>query len=166
MAAVKPPQAPDMMDARVAPQCRLVAKQIVFGASLTTMKKLLTLATLLAASTNAFAEWQRLDTSFPGVDLYVNHETVGKSADRRIQIYHILDYKSPQQKNGDEFRSEMLRHEYACNKGEYHVQMHTWHKGPMGSDKMVHFSEGSWYWTKPDTGSVEEALLRAVCSVY
>ena len=130
------------------------------------MKKFLVLAALIAASSSACAEWQRIEAPFTDVDLYVNHEGVSKSGGRRVQIYHILDYKSLQQRNDREFRSEMFRNEYDCNKGEYHALGHTWHKGQMGGDKMVHFSEGSWYWIKPDAGSVEEALLKAVCSVY
>mgnify|MGYP006272468709 CR=1 FL=1 len=130
------------------------------------MKNFLASVTLIAASASACAEWQRIDAPFADVDLYADHETVGKSGDRRVQIYHILDYKSLQQRNDREFRSEMFRNEYDCNQGQYHTLGHTWHKGQMGGDKMVHFSEGSWYWSKPETGSVEEALLKSVCSVY
>jgi hypothetical protein len=130
------------------------------------MKKLLISAALFAAATSAHAEWKRIDAPFSDVTLYVNHESVSKSGERRVQIYHILDYKSTQEVNGREFRSEMFRNEYDCNKGEYHALGHTWHKGQMGGDKMVLFSEGSWYWIKPEADSVQEALMKAVCSVY
>lgn len=130
------------------------------------MKKLLIAATLTAATASAYADWQRLDAPFTDVHLYYAQETVNKLGDRRVQVYHVLDYQSLQQRDGREFRSEMFRNEYDCNKGEFHALAHTWHKGQMGADKMVHFSEGSWYWIKPDAGSVEEALVKSVCSLY
>jgi hypothetical protein len=130
------------------------------------MKKLLIYAALIAASANAHADWKRIDASFADVTLYIDHDSVSKISDRRLQIYTLLDYKSLQQRNDREFRSELSRNEYDCNKGEYHAMVHTFHKGQMGGDKMVHYSEGSWYWIKPEAGSVEEAMVRAICSVY
>ena len=130
------------------------------------MKKLLTSVLLLAAAASAHAEWQRIDAPFDDVTLYVNHETASATADRRVSIYHILDYKSLQQRDGREFRSEMFRYEYDCNKGTFHAQGHTWHKGQMGGDKMVHFSEGTWYWNPPEPGSIDEVLLKHTCSKY
>ncbi len=129
------------------------------------MKKILFAAALLATS-SAHAEWTRIDAPFTDVSLYVDHSTAQKGAERRVQLYHILDYKTPQQRDGREFRSEMIRYEYDCDKGMLHDVVHTWHKGQMGVDKMVMFSEGSWYWGKPEAGSVEEVLLKATCSVY
>lgn len=59
------------------------------------MKNLL-ISGLVAASANAHADWQRIDASFSDVTLYVDHESASKSGDHRVQIYHILDYNSPQ----------------------------------------------------------------------
>jgi hypothetical protein len=129
------------------------------------MKKLLPLVLLLAAA-GAHAEWKRIDAPFDDVTLYVDHDSASVSADRRVSIYHILDYKSLQKRDGREFRSEMFRYEYDCVKGTFHALGHTWHKGQMGGDKMVHFSEGGWYWTQPEAGSVDEVLLKTTCSVY
>ena len=130
------------------------------------MKKLLISAVLIGASASAQADWKRIDASFPDVTLYVSYESVTNIGHRRVQIYTLLDYHSPQQRNNLEFRSELSRNEYDCNKGEYHAMVHTFHKGQMGSDKMVHFSEGSWYWIKPEAGSVEESMVKEICSVY
>ncbi len=131
-----------------------------------TMKKLLIAAALTVAAASAHADWQRIDAPFAEVNLYFAQETVNKIGDRRVQVYHVLDYRSLQQRDGREFRSEMFRNEYDCSKGEFHALAHTWHKGQMGADKMVHFSEGSWYWIKPEAGSVEETLVKAICSMY
>lgn len=130
------------------------------------MLKNLFIASLVAASVSAHAEWKRIDSSPVDVTAYIDHESVKKISGRRLQIYTLLDYKSLQQRNDREFRSELSLIEYDCSKGEYHHMIHTFHKGQMGGDKMVHFSEGSWYWIKPDAGSVEDVLLNAVCSVY
>ena len=81
------------------------------------MKNFLASVTLIAASASACAEWQRIDAPFADVDLYADHETVGKSGDRRVQIYHILDYKSLQQRNDREFRQcETLRIQFDLTK--------------------------------------------------
>ena len=130
------------------------------------MKKLLSSVLLLAAAASAHAEWKRIDAPFDDVTLYVDHESANKSGERRVSLYHILDYKSLQKRDGREFRSEMFRYEYDCVKGTFHEQGHTWHKGQMGGDKMVHFSEGSWYWVQPEPDSVDAALLKSTCSVY
>jgi hypothetical protein len=130
------------------------------------MKKILFSAALLVAAASAHAEWQRIEAPFTDVTLYVDHESVKKVGDRRVMLYHILDYKTLQQRDGREFRSEMFRNEYDCNKSTFNEMGHTWHKGQMGGDKMVHFSEGAWYWTQPEAGSVAEALLKHACSVY
>ncbi len=130
------------------------------------MKKFLISAALLVSAASAHAEWQRIDASFADVTLFVDHESVKQVTERRVQLYHILDYKSLQQRDGREFRSEMFRYEYDCEKGMFREMGHTWHKGQMAGDKMVYFSEGSWYWTRPDAGSVEAALLASTCSVY
>ncbi len=130
------------------------------------MKKILLTAMLFASATAAHAEWQRIEAPFADVTLYVDHESVKKVGDRRVMLYHILDYKTLQNRDGREFRSEMFRYEYDCVKMSYHEMGHTWHKGQMGADKMVLFSEGSWYWAQPEAGSVEEALLKSTCSIY
>lgn len=130
------------------------------------MKKIFMLAALVASSASAQAEWQRIDAPFSDVTLYVSHESVNKIGNRRVQVYTLLDYKSLQQVEGREFLSELSRNEYDCNKGEYHAMVHTFHKGQMGVDKMVHYSEGSWYWIKPEAGSVHDALVTSICSVY
>jgi hypothetical protein len=129
------------------------------------MKKALFATAVLFAS-SAHAEWTRIDAPFKDVALYVDHSTAQKGAGRRVQLYHIIDYHSPQQRDGREFRSEMIRYEFDCDKDMLHDIVHTWHKGQMGIDKMVLFSEGSWYWNKPEAGSIEEVLLKATCSLY
>jgi len=130
------------------------------------MKKFLFSAGLLVAAASAHAEWQRIEAPFTDVTLYVDHESAKKLGDRRVTLYHILDYKTLQNRDGREFRSEMFSTEYDCNKLSYSEKGHTWHKGQMGGDKMVHFSEGSWYWAQPEPGTVQEALLKHACSVY
>lgn len=130
------------------------------------MKKILLSVALLAAAASAHAEWQRIEAPFTDVTLYVNHETAKKTGERRVVLFHILDYKSLQERDGREFRSEMFSREYDCIKQSYSGKGHTWHKGQMGADKMVLFSEGSWYWAQPEAGSVDEALMKHACSIY
>lgn len=130
---------------------------------MTTKKALLAIAFTAVASA-AHADWARIDAPFPDLKLYIDHESIKKSSPGRLQVYHIIDYAQPQQKDGKDFRSEMFRYEYDCEKSEYREMGHTWHKGTMAGDKMIYFTEGAWAWTKPESGSVEDVLLKASCA--
>ena len=60
----------------------------------------------------------------------------------------------------------MFRYEYDCDKAVFREMGHTWHKANMAGDKMVFFSEGAWAWTAPESGSVEEVLLKSSCGTH
>ena len=129
------------------------------------MKKIL-LPLLLAAAGAANADWARLDAPFNDPKLYTDHESIKKSSPGRLQVYHIVDYAQPRQKEGKDFLSEMFRYEYDCDKAVFREMGHTWHKANMAGDKMVFFSEGAWAWTAPESGSVEEVLLKSSCGTH
>lgn len=129
------------------------------------MKKIF-LTVLLATTTAAHADWVRIDAPFKDPVLYTDHESIKQLIPGRPQVYHIADYAQPQQKDDKEFRSEMFRYEYDCEKAVYREMGHTWHKGTMASDKMVAFTEGAWVWNPPETGSKEAVLLKSVCKAH
>ncbi len=126
------------------------------------MKKL-SLFLLLLSAGFAHADWTPVAASFNDPKLYIDPDSIKSNLPGRLQVYHIADYTETQQKNGDDFRSEMFGYEYDCTKSVYREMGHTWYKGGMASDLVVYFSKGAWTWTTPESGSKEEVLLKASC---
>ena len=126
------------------------------------MKKL-PLFLLLISAGIAHADWTPIAASFNDPKLYIDPDSIKQTIPGRPQVYHIADYAQAQDKDGKDFRSEMFRFEYDCDKSLFREIGHTWHKGEMASYKMVYFSEGAWIWTAPEVGSKEDVLLKASC---
>jgi hypothetical protein len=126
------------------------------------MKKLLPFFLLFSAGF-AHADWTPIASSLNDPKLYIDHDSIKTTIPRRPQVYHIANYAQIQNKDGKDFRSEMFRFEYDCEKSLFREIGHTWHKGEMATDMLVYFSEGAWAWTTPERGSKEEVLLMASC---
>lgn len=129
------------------------------------MKKII-FSLLLATTAIAHADWAQIETTLSDRKLYTDYESIKQTIPGRPQVYHIADYHQSREKDGKDFRSEMFRYEYDCEKSVYREMGHTWHKGPMASDKMVYFSEGAWVWTSPESGSMEAVLLQSSCAKH
>jgi hypothetical protein len=125
------------------------------------MKKLF--LSLLLCTGFAHAEWTLVEASFNDHKLYIDTDSIKTTIPGRPQVYHIANYAQFQNKDGKDFRSEMFRFEYDCEKSLFREIGHTWHKGEMATDRLVYFTEGAWVWTKPELGSKEEVLMKASC---
>jgi hypothetical protein len=125
------------------------------------MKKLF--LSLLLCTGFAHAEWTLVEASFNDHKLYIDTDSIKTTIPGRPQVYHIANYTQFQNKDGKDFRSEMFRFEYDCEKSLFREIGHTWHKGEMATDRLVYFTEGAWVWTKPELGSKEEVLMKASC---
>lgn len=119
---------------------------------------------LLLNSGIALADWTPVAASFHDPKLYTDFEFIKKILPGRIQAHHIVDYSDMQQKNGDDFRSELFGYEYDCDKSLFREMGHTYYRGGMASDLVVYFSKGDWTWTTPEAGSKEEVLLKSSCA--
>jgi hypothetical protein len=126
------------------------------------MKKLLPFFLLFSAGF-VHADWTPIASSLNDPKLYIDHDSIKTTIPGRPQVYHIANYAQIQNINGKDFRSEMFRFEYDCEKSLFREIGHTWHKGEMATDMIVYFSEGAWAWTTPERGSKEEVLLMASC---
>ncbi len=132
------------------------------------MKKLalrsaLTLALSVAAA-SAHANWVAVDGSPADPRLYVNNETAEKSGPKMVLLWHVIDHSTAQSRDGKDFRSQMLRYEYDCEKSMVREMFRSWHKGPMGSSTTVYWTEGQRQWLAPEAGSIDETLMRAACA--
>ncbi len=128
------------------------------------MKKIVLAVALSAAAVSARANWSPLDGSPADPALYVNHETAEKSGPRRVLLWQVIDHKAAQSRDGTEFRSQMLRYEYDCDKSMFREMFRSWHKGAMASGMTVYWTEGQRQWLAPEPGSLDEVLTRATCA--
>lgn len=128
------------------------------------MKKVAIAVTLCAVALSAHANWSPLDGSPAEPTLYVNHETAEKSGPRMVLLWHVIDHKEAQSRDGKEFRSQMLRYEYDCDKSMFREMFRSWHKGAMASGMTVYWTEGQRQWLAPEPGSLDEVLTRASCA--
>lgn len=128
------------------------------------IKTILAIA-LSAAAVSAHANWSPVDGSPADPGLYVNLETAEKSGPRMALLWHVIDHKNAQSRDGKEFRSQMLRYEYDCEMSMYREMFRSWHKGAMASGLTVYWTEGQRQWLPPEPGSIDETLTRAACAV-
>ncbi len=128
------------------------------------MKKIVVALALFAASVSAHANWSPVDGSPADPRLYVNKETAEKSGPKMVLLWHVIDHAAAQDRDGKDFRSQMLRYEYDCDKSMFREMFRSWHKGPMATSMTVYWTEGQRQWLAPETGSIDETLVRAACA--
>ncbi len=127
------------------------------------MKKIVLAVALSAVAVAARADWALMEGSPADLKLYVNHETAEKSGPRMVLLWHVIDHKEAQNRDGKDFRSQMLRYEYDCDKSMFREMFRSWHKGPMASGITVYWTEGQRQWLAPEPGSLDEVLTRRTC---
>lgn len=128
------------------------------------MKKIVLAFVLSAATLSAHANWSAIDGSPADPRLYVNHETAEKSGPKMVLLWHVIDHAAAQSRDGKDFRSQMLRYEYDCDKSMYREMFRSWHKGAMATGMTVYWTEGQRQWLAPEAGSIDETLTRAACA--
>ncbi len=128
------------------------------------MKKLL-LALLLATLTaSVHAEWARVEYPSKAFVLYVENDTIVAPDASSAKLWHLVDYVEPQSLDGRAFLSIKARDEYDCSRGMRRDLMHLWHAGNMADGTLLKAAYKPASWTVPAAGSLEEALMRMVCS--
>lgn len=128
------------------------------------MKKIVLAFALSAVTLSVHAKWLPIDGSPAGVKLYVNNETAEKSGPRMVLLWHVIDYVGTQSHKGKDFRSQMLRYDYDCDKAMFREMFRSWHKGAMATDMTVSWTEGQRQWLVPEPSSIDEALTHAACA--
>ena len=126
------------------------------------MKRMLLLFSLFCASV-AHADWTRLDS--PGKDpvMYMDTGSVEKTGPDTFKAWHVVDYAADQDHEGKPFRSMKLNYEYDCGRRMLREWLRVLHRDPMGNGLTVYWTHGPWPLVKPQAGSVDDALLTAMC---
>ena len=129
------------------------------------MKKIFYLLFALCSVTGlVHADWSRIEHSSKELSLYVDSETRLDSGRGTIVLWHLVDFKANQDLSGSPYRSIKGQDEYDCEKGMRRDMFHLWHQDSMGASNMVHAAYKPGPWTTPTQGSVEQTLMRLVCS--
>jgi len=118
---------------------------------------------MLIASAVAYADWVRVEHSAQDLAVYMDPDTL-KAENGTKKLWHLVDYQTVQQIDGNDFRSFKAQDEYDCVKGMRRELLYLWHADPMGNSKMVQAAYVPSAWTKPAEGSVNQTLLQRVCS--
>ncbi len=129
------------------------------------MKKITLAVALSVAAVSAYADWSVVEGSPADPRLYVNKDTAEKSGPKMVLLWQVIDHASTQSRDGKDFRSQMLRYEYDCEKSMFREMFRSWHKGPMATSMTVYWTEGQRQWLAPEAGSIDETLTRAACAV-
>jgi len=127
-------------------------------------KKLYLLIALCSVASWAHADWSRVEHSAKELSLYIDSETRQDSGRGTILMWHLVDFKADQDLNGSPFRSIKGQDEFDCDKGVRRDMFYLWHQDGMGASNMVHAAYKPGPWVPPVTGSVEQTLMRMVCS--
>lgn len=128
------------------------------------MKKML-LALLLATLTaSAHAEWTRIEYPSKAFVLYVENDTILAPDPNSAKLWHLVDYAETQSLDGRPFLSIKARDEYDCSRGMRRDLMHLWHFGNMADGTLLKAAYKPGSWNVPAAGSIEETLMRLVCS--
>lgn len=128
------------------------------------MKKMLLALLFATATVTAHAEWTRIEHPSKEFVLYVEHDTVETRGPDSAKLWHLLDYAATQSLDGRPFHSIKARDEYDCSRGMRRDLMHLWHADKMADGTLLKAAYKPGSWTAPAAGSVEEVLMRMVCS--
>jgi hypothetical protein len=127
-------------------------------------KKLYLLIALCSVTGWVYADWTRIEHSGKELSLYIDTETRQDSGRGTILMWHLVDFKADQDFNGSPFRSIKGQDEFDCDKGVRRDMFYLWHQDGMGASHMVHAAYKPGPWAPVVNGSVQQTLMRMVCS--
>jgi hypothetical protein len=130
------------------------------------MKKLLLIFTLLFStlmfSTPSYAEWTKVGTSVRGDNFYVDFERIRKHGGY-VYFWELSDYLKP---NKDGILSHKIYSEVDCKLFRFKTLSYSFHDDPMGRGTGEVSSSILKDWMYPSPDSVNEKLLKSVCSRF
>lgn len=127
------------------------------------MKRRLLSILLFCFAGAAHADWVRLDSPMKEPTLYKDSAALEKTGPDTFKAWHVVDYAGDQDYEGKPFRSMKLNYEYDCGRRMLREWLRVLHRDAMGNGLTVYWTHGPWPLTKPDAGSVDEALVNAMC---
>jgi hypothetical protein len=128
------------------------------------MKRIL-LAVLLLTATSASAEWVAAGNSDAsgGIEIYIDPATIRRSGNM-VKMWSLIDYKTLQEKQDLQYRSQKMQFEYDCNDYRNRLLYSIMHSKQMGIGDVVYsLNIESPKWTPVPPGSISETLMGIAC---
>jgi hypothetical protein len=126
------------------------------------MRNIILLLMLAAVSSNAMAEWIRVDGDATST-LYYDTSRIIKN-DSMVKMWSLINYKTPQALVHGAYMSEMMQDEFNCKDELVRNLYHSYHSDAMGKgDKLLptFFPEK---WSPVEPNSLNESILKLACS--
>lgn len=125
------------------------------------MRKAISALLLVSLASGVQAEWIKT-VSGDGLDIYVAPETIRQEG-RKIKLWELYSYDSPQVENGKRYLSLKIQNEYDCKEIRVRSLAGVGHAKKMG-DGDVRFTDNEpskWMPVVPD--SLGEAIWKLIC---
>ena len=118
---------------------------------------------LATISSSAIAEWVNIrEDKFATV--YFDSGTITLNKKSGIaEVWHLLDYKTPQDSMGKKYFSAKIRMGYNCKTMKLRNLGLTWHAENMGGGEKLFSRTLSGDWRRPLPRSLDATLLGIVC---
>lgn len=128
------------------------------------MKKLLLTLSLAFFSTNALAEWSKIDESDDngGYTVYADLSTIHKANDR-VKMWTLIDYAIEQEEAGADFLSKEIRRKYDCKGKHIRILAFKLFSWNMGQGQLVRSYSQPQKWERVQPGSMDEAEWKVAC---
>lgn len=125
------------------------------------MRKSFLMMLLAVASNSAMAEWVSVGSN-ELTTIYVDQSTV-KRAGNMATMWHMTDFKTPQQDMGEKYLSAKDQNEYDCKEMKSRRRASSQHSKNMGGGKVVYSDTytSKWKPVPPDSGL--EILWKFAC---
>lgn len=125
------------------------------------MRKIFLMMLLAVASNSAMAEWVSVGSN-ELTAIYVDQSTV-KRAGNMATMWHMTDFKTPQQDMGEKYLSAKDQNEYDCKEMKSRRRASSQHSKNMGGGKVVYSDTytSKWKPVPPDSGL--EILWKFAC---
>lgn len=125
------------------------------------MRKVILMMLLAAVSNSAMAEWKEVGSN-ESTAIYVDPDTVKKKGNMAT-MWHLTDFKTPQQDMGEKYMSAKDQNEYDCKEMKLRRRASSQHSKNMGSGTVVYSDSYTTRWkpVPPDSGI--EILWKFAC---
>jgi len=125
------------------------------------MRKLFLILILAFVSSNAMAEWVRLDGDASST-VYSDPSRVIKNGSV-VKLWSLINYKAPQVIGSGSYKSEMMQDEFNCKKEQARNIYHSFHSETMGRGNaiMPTFDVGGWMPVEPH--SLTDSMMKLAC---
>lgn len=118
---------------------------------------------LIASMCNeARAEWVKLAMTEQATVVYVDPTTIRRSG-KKVKMWSMLDFKTPQRVADVTFRSTKAQHEYDCKEDQFRMLSFSAHFDNLGLGNTLYVDSDPKPWAPVSPVSIESDLYGFAC---